>query len=156
MSEEYTWQSIIDDEHLKLLSIGYMISAATTCFVALLGMLYVAMGVVMVKFLSQKPEFAQNANQRSPEFVGWMFGMMGIAFMVTGVALAAMKLRAGFCIRQRRSRTFCLVVAGISCLGIPYGTLLGVFSFMVLGRESVARQFLSGATPDGITPAAQN
>jgi hypothetical protein len=37
-------QSIIDEEHLKLLSLGYMISAATSAFFSLFGLMYVAMG----------------------------------------------------------------------------------------------------------------
>jgi hypothetical protein len=36
-----------------------------------------------------------------------------------------------------------MVIAAIGCLEIPYGTLLGVFSFLVLGRDSVARLFTS-------------
>jgi hypothetical protein len=34
-----------------------------------------------------------------------------------------------------------MVIAGIGCLEIPYGTVLGVFSFLVLGRDSVVPLF---------------
>jgi hypothetical protein len=40
--------------------------------------------------------------------------------------MAAAKFRVSWCIRHRRSRTFCMVIASIGCLEIPYGTLLGV------------------------------
>ena len=63
------------------------------------------------------------------------------------ISLALAKFLAASRIRQRRSRMFCLVVAGISCLGIPYGTILGVCSFIVLGRDSVAAQFDAPAAP---------
>ncbi len=42
---------------------------------------------------------------------------------------------------------FCLIVAGIECLLMPYGTVLGVFTIMVLMRESVKERF--GANPAG-------
>ncbi len=71
-------------------------------------------------------------------------GIRGV-FLVL-IVLAIAKLRAAFCIKHRRSRTFCMVVAGISCLEVPYGTVLGVLSFIVLGRDSVSHLFASSAS----------
>jgi len=34
-----------------------------------------------------------------------------------------------------------MVIAAIGCLEFPYGTALGVFSFIVLGRDSVIQLF---------------
>lgn len=34
-----------------------------------------------------------------------------------------------------------MVVAGVSCLSIPLGTALGVFTFIVLSRPSIVRLF---------------
>ena len=76
-----------------------------------------------------------------PRSLGVFFGVFGLVFFTAAVNLAIAKFMAAARIRRRRSRTFCLVVAGISCLGIPYGTLLGVCAFMVLGRDSVASLF---------------
>jgi hypothetical protein len=39
------------------------------------------------------------------------------------------------------------MVAGISCLGIPYGMFLGVCTFMVLGRDSVVGLFAAPNPP---------
>ena len=47
MSEELVRQAIIDEEHLKLLSLGYMISAATSAFFSLFGLMYMIMGIFM-------------------------------------------------------------------------------------------------------------
>jgi hypothetical protein len=145
MTEEYTRQFIIDEEHLKLLSLGYMISAAITGFFALFGLMYMMLGVMMVGIISHSPEMLTKTGQQSPAFVGWFFGVIGLTFFLVGLALAAAKLRTAICIRNRKSRTFCLVVAGITCLGIPYGTTLGVFTFIIMGRDSVARLFQSSA-----------
>ena len=36
---------------------------------------------------------------------------------------------------------YCLVMAGIECLFMPFGTVLGVFTIIVLMRESVKEMF---------------
>ncbi len=148
MSEELTRQSIIDEEHLKLLSLGYMISAATAAFFSLFGLMYMMIGLTVGAAMSHSHDVATNASQPPPAFVGWIFGGIGLAIFLLMIVLAAVKFRAGSCIKKRKSRTFCMVVAGISCLEFPYGTVLGVFTFIVLGRESVARLFNSSIAPD--------
>jgi len=141
MSEELSRQTIIDEEHLKLLSLGYMISAGVTAFFSLFGLMYVFMGVAMTAALAHLPASATKVPQPPPAFVGWILSGFGFALFVFGLGFAALKLRTAFCIKQRKSRTFCMVIAAIFCLGVPYGTVLGVLSFMVLTRPSVARQF---------------
>jgi hypothetical protein len=39
------------------------------------------------------------------------------------------------------SRLFSLIVAGFMCMFFPFGTALGVFTFIVLTRESVRRLY---------------
>jgi hypothetical protein len=150
MSDEYTRQSLIDDEHLKLLSLGYMISAAITGFFALFGLMYIFIGAMMIGFVTHRPEMATNTGHVPPAFMGWFFGVVGLTFFIVGITLAVAKLYAAICIKSRKSRTFCLVVGGFTCLAIPYGTALGVFTFIVLGRDSVVRLFPSSAPPSSI------
>ena len=64
-------------------------------------------------------------------------------------------------LRQRRSRVLCLVVAAIDCISIPFGTLLGVFTFVVLARPTVMRMFETNSSggagegrPDGLVNGA--
>jgi len=102
-------QAIVDAEHLKLLAVGYCISAGMCALFSLLGLVYMTIGLVILLVLT-------------PGFL---------------------KLRAGRCLAKRRSRVFCMVIAGFSCLGVPYGTLLGVFTFIVLGQPSVRALFES-------------
>jgi hypothetical protein len=142
MSEE-TRQSIIDEEHVKLLSLGYIVSACVSLFFSLFGLFYVFMGVMMRTAFSHIPEAAAKANQPPPVFFLWFLGGMGVAIFTFMVVVAALKFRTAWCLKHRKSRTFCMVIAGISCLEIPYGTILGIFTFIVLGRESVVRLFAS-------------
>jgi hypothetical protein len=47
MVDETLRQAIIDEEHLNLLSIGYLVSAGVAALFSLFGLLYVFMGVIM-------------------------------------------------------------------------------------------------------------
>jgi hypothetical protein len=51
--------------------------------------------------------------------------------------LGILTIVSGRLISLRRRRTFSLVVAGINCASFPFGTVLGVFTFIVLARPSV-------------------
>jgi hypothetical protein len=143
-----TRQSIIDEEHLKLLSLGCVVSACISAFYSMFGLLYVFMGLMIGTAVSRLPQNPANPAQAPPAFVGWILGSIGLAFFLLGIAVTAARFRAAWCVRHRKSRVFCMVVAGIGCLEIPYGTVLGVFSFLVLGRDSVVPLF-SPAPPVG-------
>jgi len=49
--------------------------------------------------------------------------------------------KTGRNLSNRQSYTFCFVVACISCLLMPLGTILGVFTIVTLSRESVKAIF---------------
>jgi hypothetical protein len=147
MTDAINRQYIIDDEHLKLLSIGYMIAAGFSAFFGLFGFFYVFMGIMMGEMFRHAPEFSAQANQPPPAFVGWLFAGIGIVFILVSFTLAILKFLVASSIKHRKSRIFCMVVAGITCLGFPYGTALGVMTFIALGRESVVRLFDAGAAP---------
>jgi len=57
---EETRQSIIDEEHLKMLSLGYVVSAAVSAFFSLFGLLYVFLGIMMRTVLSHLPQTSAN------------------------------------------------------------------------------------------------
>jgi hypothetical protein len=140
MSEEIDRQSIVDEEHLKLLSLGYMISAGFAAFFSFFGLLYLVMGVMMSIAFSHTTPSAKTG-EPPPAFIGWIFAGIGLVFFVLAAGVALARFWAARCIKQRKSRTYCMVIAALGCLEFPYGTALGVLSFIVLGRESVARQF---------------
>ena len=51
---------------------------------------------------------------------------------------------AGRYLSQQRHYTFCLVMAAVACMFMPFGTVLGVFTIIVLVRESVKELFAQG------------
>jgi hypothetical protein len=141
MNEDPGRQATIDDEHLKLLSIGYMIAAALTACFSLLGIFYAFMGWAIGYAVSHSAQAESAQPGPPPEFIGWIFGAIGIAIFIFMATMAVLKFMAGRYLRQHTSRTFIMVVAAISCLEVPYGTVLGAFTFIVLGRQSVMRLF---------------
>jgi hypothetical protein len=139
MSDPEQRQAVLDEEHLKLLRIGYLVSAGMNALFSLLGLVYIGLGVLMATVLSSLP--VRHGPPPPPAFVGWFMGAMGLGMFLLMLTLAILKFRTARCLGNRRSRGFCMVVAGISCLGFPYGTLLGVSTFLVLGRSSVKGLF---------------
>lgn len=134
-------QAIIDEEHLKLLPIGYWVSAG---FWGAYGLFMVAyFGLLGSVFLLGSA--TGDASDMPPGF-GFLFFGFGLAmFLVLGV-LVFLKARVGFWMRERKHYVGTLIVAGISCLEIPYGTLLGVFTFIALSRPSMKALYEKAAT----------
>jgi hypothetical protein len=144
MIEPDSRQSVIDDEHLRLLSLGYLFSGIMTALFSLMGLVYAGMGLIMSRFFAAAAQNATHAERIPPESLGTIVGIFGGLFFLVAISLALAKFWAARCIKRRQSRVFCLVVAGISCFGIPYGTVLGICTFLVLGRQSVIARFDAG------------
>ena len=128
-------QPLIDEEHLRLLRIGYLISGALNVFFVLFPLIYVAMGL----FVMLLP--AQGKGETPPFFFGLILAIFGGLISLVMAAVTTLKFLTARAIQQRRRRTLCLVTAGICCFGMPYGTALGVATFIVLMRPSVAALF---------------
>ena len=151
MTEEER-QAIIDYEHLRVLSICYLVSAGMNAFFSLFGLFYAAMGLFFTAAAFQGPS---QPNNPPPELFGLFFGVFGLAIFLIMVGIAVLKVLVAVRLKQRRSRTLCMVVAAVTCLGIPIGTALGVFTFVVLSRESIVREFESPTSPGATTTGAE-
>ena len=133
-------QRIIDNEHLKLLSIFHYILAGF----AFAGLLFLC-----VHFLFMATFFTNPAIFNSPKHPGgppvefllpffmFFYLVFGGMLMLSGI----LNLLSANFLRQRTHRTLSLVTAGLNCLHIPFGTALGVFTIMVLTRASVREQY---------------
>lgn len=127
-------QTIIDREHLRLLRIGYFITAAQTALFIPFGLVYAGMGVMFA-------HLPGGSGGSPPAFMSWIFGIFGALFAGFATVAAALKLLTAIRLKERRSRTLCLITAGLTCLEMPYGTALGVMTFVVLNRPSVRHEF---------------
>lgn len=136
-----THQRIIDDEHLRLLRIGWFISAAANLMFVFIGAIYAFMGGMIA--------FTESSETR---VMGMIFLAGGGLFILLAIGLTAMKALTAQSLLHRKRRVLCLITAGISCLGIPWNTTLGVFTLMVLMRPSVIAQFEGAAATAGTLP----
>ena len=73
--------------------------------------------------------------------LGVTFILLPILCIMLSWGSALLLLVAGQRLRQQRSRTVCLVVAAVSCWFLPLGTMLGVYTIIVLCRPSVRSLF---------------
>lgn len=149
MVTETERQAIVDEEHLKLLRIGFFVSAAESGFYSLFGLLYVGFGAFAAAMAKQAPKHPE---QPPPELF-LIFGVFGGGFFLAFLTMGVLKLYVAKCIRLRQSRTFCLVVSLLTAPGLPYGTILGGCGLAVLTRASVKALFERplGAPPPIVT-----
>jgi hypothetical protein len=132
-----------DEEQLKLLSIFHYVVAGVAALFSLFPCLYVAMGL----FILYGPgEFSKPGQNPPPAFLGWVMIGVGSVMITLGVTFAAFVLAAGRSLARRKRYTFCLVMAAVECLFMPFGTVLGIFTIVLLNRESVKQLFAAGPT----------
>jgi hypothetical protein len=131
-----------DREHLRLLSIFHWIAAGLTVLLSLFSLIYIALGAAVLSgALDGGPDGPP------PEFLGVFFLGLGVLMFLFGLAMAACLACSARFLADRKHRTFCLVVAGVACASFPIGTLLGVFTILVLARPSVRELFERASTP---------
>lgn len=68
-----------------------------------------------------------------------MAGIMGGAVVLVWIA-GALTLYSGRCVKRREHRMLIYVMAALNCVFIPYRTLLGIFTFIVLGSPEALEE----------------
>ncbi len=153
MSKDQAPQAVTDQEHLRLLSIGYLVAAGYAAFVSLFFLLFAFIGGLIAAAVAFGP--SPPGQDPAAQFLVWIFPLFGFGMLLFMMVPAGLQIVAARRLTRRRSRTFCMVIAAITCLSVPFGTLLGIFTFMVLTRPSVARLFdASGPPGEGLGTAA--
>ena len=129
-------QATNDPEHLRLLALFHYIYGGLTAVLSSFAIFHIVIGLVMVRDPTAFP--MPPTGPGMPFNPGYMFLIMGSIVVASGWTLGTLTILSGRCISFRRARVFSLVIAGINCAFFPFGTLLGVFTFIVLLRPSVA------------------
>jgi hypothetical protein len=81
------------------------------------------------------------ANLPPPTAFGWFFIVFTSIFIISSWTLSICSFYAGHFLKERRNYTFCFVMSCIICAMMPLGTVLGVFSILVLTGDSVKKIF---------------
>ena len=126
--------STTDKDTLHLLSIFHYIMAGIIALLFCLPLLHLAMGITLT---------LGGFSQEEP-----VLGILGVAISVVvgviiliGWGLALLVFLAGKNLDRQTKYQVCLYGAGVLCIFIPMGTILGVFTLVTLQDDSVKELF---------------
>ncbi|MFA6956513.1 MAG: hypothetical protein WC538_11640 [Thermoanaerobaculia bacterium] len=129
------------EEHLRLLSIFHYVVAALASLFALFPLIHLVIGLAILS--GRFP--GKSTGGDDIRWLGGFFVAFASVWIVMGLSFAACVIVAGRSLAKRTRYTFCLVMAGLECMFVPFGTVLGVFTLIVLTKDDVKSLF--GAAP---------
>ena len=152
-------EQLIIRERLRWLAIGYYVKGAVGAifvsfllfhFVFLLGFSFMPESAwnppprpaPTVESRSVSPSPSPKAVNQGPPVVMFRIfaGVIGVIILL-GWAFGGLTIYAGRCVHRRTHRVFIYVMAGLNCPFIPWGTLLGIATFMLLQTPTAQREF---------------
>jgi hypothetical protein len=136
-----------DTEHLRLLSIFHYVVSGLAALFSFFPLLYTIVGGVFI--FAARRGTPKPGEELPPEFLGWIFAVVGSLLFSLGIAIAICILIAGRSLAKHRHYRFAFAIACVECLFIPFGTILGVFTIIALSRESVKTLFSMAPAPSG-------
>ncbi len=135
----------IGKDRLRLLEIAYYIAGTVTIF--FVSFLLIHFSIFL--FMGLNPQFfdhAVGANDHQatppppPAFFLVGANVIGLIILL-GWTFGGLQIYAGRCLKHRRNSLLILIVASVECLFIPWGTFLGVSTFMIMQRPGVHSLF---------------
>ncbi len=141
MEQPQTNEYLINTEQLRLLTLFHYISGGLAIVFSSIFILY----LLMISMIVNNPQFKQSTqaqmNGVSPaDFISIFIYIFG-AIITLGIMYGIAQIIAGNFIKQRKHRLFIIIVAIPNLLFIPYGTLLSIFTLIVLSRPWVVALF---------------
>ena len=131
-------QETQDQDHLRLLVLFHYVISALMALWGSFPLLHVALGLAIAMGASG---FGAG-KEAPPAFFGWFFAGFGALFVLVGWTLAITVFMGARALKEHRRHTFCIVVAAIEAATcVPFGTVLGVFTIIVLSRPTVKALF---------------
>lgn len=134
----------IDADHLNLLSIFHFVVAGLAC----LGILFLMGHFAMMHFFLTNQALWQDQKPPPPPAFFKIFSVLIWFYLAMGswlLASAILNVLSGIFLRARKYRTFSFVVSGINCVQVPFGTVLGIFTIVVLARDSIRELYEADA-----------
>jgi hypothetical protein len=153
-------EAIVVRERLRILMIGFYVRGGMMMAFGCFFLIYVAMflglsfipasgwnqpapaNVFPTPFVWPTPT-PHPPNEGAPPaiFFPIMAGVMGGVTLLIWV-LGCLTAYAGRCIQKRKRKLLIYIMGGVNCLFIPYGALLGVFTFIILGSPAAHVEFV--------------
>lgn len=122
-----------DAEHLRLLSLFHYIVGGIVGLFSLFPLIHLAFGIAIL--VGAFDDVDQGAPP--PAFMGWLFVLLPLFIISMGLTFAISIAIAGRKLSRQTGHLYCLVIAGLECFFMPFGTVLGVLTILVLLRPSV-------------------
>lgn len=133
-----------DQEHLRLLSIFHYVVAGLAALFACFPIIHLVLGILLATGSLEAPD-------EGARVVGVVFIVIAAVLILLGWTFAVFVAMTGRFLATRRHHTFCLVMGGVECLFMPFGTVLGVFTLIVLMREPVRGLFGGGSAAGSVS-----
>jgi hypothetical protein len=138
MDEELLKIKILDNEHLRLLSIAHFISGGLTVAYSLLLLLqFLFIFSIVNNIIPNEDEIIRTSadNLNHPFFSFFIYFL--ITFFVLLLTFGILEILSGIFIKRRKNRTFSFIMGILNLPLIPHGTILGICTLSVLSRDSV-------------------
>ena len=132
-----------DIDQIKIIAIFHYVVAAFAGLFACFPIFHLMIGLSMLT----GGFFSEGAPTDMPfpfPLFGLMFTLIPATIILFGWAFAICLAISGYFLSQHKRWLFCIVMAGVSCIFTPFGTVLGVFTIIVLMRPSVKTLFNYG------------
>ncbi len=123
-----------DEDVLDLLGVFHYVIGGLTILGASIFLVHLAIGIAMATG-------QMDGKTAPPELMGWAFAGFSALIVLAGWTLAGFIISAGRNLRRRRKHGFCLVMAGVECIFMPFGTILGIFTLVTLMKEETKLLF---------------
>lgn len=113
-------------QYANYIGLAHYVVAAFSALFACFPVLHLSIGIGIVTGR------LDTQNEPGAMLGGWMFIGVASAFICLGWFFTAILLYTGRCWQKKQHYTFCLIVAAVSCLFTPFGTILGIFALILL------------------------
>ena len=123
--------------HLKLLGIFHYIVGGIALLMSLMPIAHLVIGIIFII----SPDTMTGQGEPPPDFIGYLFAGMGALFFIVGVAFSVCILLSGKYLRSQKKYQYSFVMACIECIFMPFGTVLGIFTIIVLSKDPVKKLY---------------
>jgi hypothetical protein len=128
-----------DIRYLNMIATLHVLVGLVAGLFSCLPLINLSMGVSM---LSDIPKMIVQDITFSPfALLPIIFTLLPILIVIVGWMLAIAISLNGYYIKNRQWHTYCLVIGGIETIFMPFGTVLGVFTIILLTKPDIKKLF---------------
>lgn len=127
-------------QYLRYLAVGHYVMAGLAFLFGSIPLIHFVLGLV---FAFQGATAGGGFTDET--FIGLTFGLffafVGLVLVLSAWAYGVFLVKAARALQERRHYMLCMVMAAISCVFAPVGTVLGVFTLLLLLDDEVKTAF---------------